>query len=43
VAQKWTWRIISQRHLGGPMLLSKPEQAAYGTALLAQQSVTLLK
>jgi len=25
------------------VLLSKQEQAAYGTALLAQQSVTLLK
>ncbi|TRU83548.1 MAG: carbohydrate kinase [Microcystis novacekii Mn_MB_F_20050700_S1] len=42
-AKNSTWRIIRQRHLGVPVLLSKQEQAAYGTALLAQQSVTLLK
>jgi sugar (pentulose or hexulose) kinase len=42
-AKNPTWRIIRQRHLGVPVLLSKQEQAAYGTALLAQQSVTLLK
>jgi sugar (pentulose or hexulose) kinase len=42
-AKNPTWRIIRQRHLGVPVLLSQQEQAAYGTALLAQQSVTLLK
>lgn len=42
-AKNPTWRVIRQRHLGVPVLLSKHSQAAYGTALLAQQSITLLK
>jgi sugar (pentulose or hexulose) kinase len=42
-AKNPTWRVIRQRHLGVPVLLSKHSQAAYGTALLAQGSISLLQ
>jgi sugar (pentulose or hexulose) kinase len=42
-AKNPTWRVIRQRHLGVPVLTSKQSEAAYGTALLAQQSISFLK
>lgn len=42
-AKNAAWRVIRQRHLGVPVLLSEHSAAAYGTALLAQQSISLLK
>jgi D-ribulokinase len=42
-AKNATWRVIRQRCLGVPVFVSKQSEAAYGTALLAQESISFLK